>query len=85
MPTAAVTRSRAREPPALARQPTRLPSGAPPRISRRCSSASCCGGMTQGLAADGPLGGGDDPFAAMLRDEYGKLIAAAAGSASPTR
>jgi Rod binding domain-containing protein len=31
-------------------------------------------GLTAGLSVDGPLGGGDDPFAAMLRDEYGKLI-----------
>ena len=37
------------------------------------------GGMMQGLAPDGPLGGGDDPFAAMLRDEYGKLIARGGG------
>jgi flagellar protein FlgJ len=37
------------------------------------------GGMMEGLAADGPLGGGDDPFAAMLRDEYGKLIARSGG------
>ena len=37
------------------------------------------GGMMQGLSADGPLGGGDDPFAAMLRDEYGKLIARSGG------
>jgi Rod binding domain-containing protein len=36
-------------------------------------------GLTQGLAADGPLGGGDDPFAAMLRDEYGRLIARSGG------
>lgn len=37
------------------------------------------GGMMQGLSADGPLGGGDDPFTAMLRDEYGKLIARGGG------
>ncbi len=37
------------------------------------------GNMMQGLASDGPLGGGDDPFAAMLRDEYGKLIARSGG------
>jgi Rod binding domain-containing protein len=37
------------------------------------------GGMTQGLAGDGPLGGGNDPFAAMLRDEYGRLIARGGG------
>ena len=36
-------------------------------------------GLTAGLAADGPLGGGDDPFAAMLRDEYGKLISRRGG------
>lgn len=30
--------------------------------------------LTADLSADGPLGGGDDPFAAMLRDEYGKLV-----------
>ena len=37
------------------------------------------GGMMQGLAPDGPLGGGDDPFAAMLSGEYGKLIARGGG------
>ena len=37
------------------------------------------GSMMQGLAADGPLGGGDEPFAAMLRDEYGKLVARSGG------
>ena len=37
------------------------------------------GSMMQGLAADGPLGGGDDPFAAMLRDEYGRVIARSGG------
>ena len=30
--------------------------------------------LTRDLGADGMLGGGDDPFAGMLRDEYGKLI-----------
>ena len=37
------------------------------------------GSMFQGLAADGPLGGGNDPFAAMLREEYGRLIARSGG------
>ena len=43
------------------------------------------GGLTEGLggsgpAGGGPLGGGDgDPFAAMLRDEYGKLISRSGG------
>ena len=36
-------------------------------------------GMMQGLASDGPLGGGDDPFAGLLREEYGKLIARSGG------
>lgn len=42
-------------------------------------------GLTEGLggggaAGGGPLGGGDsDPFAAMLRDEYGKLISRSGG------
>jgi peptidoglycan hydrolase FlgJ len=36
-------------------------------------------GLTAGLSAEGPLGGGDDPFAAMLRDEYGKLISRRGG------
>lgn len=36
-------------------------------------------GMMQGLSAEGPLGGGDDPFAAMLREEYGRLIARSGG------
>jgi hypothetical protein len=35
--------------------------------------------MMEGLAKDGPLGGGDDPFAALLREEYGKLIARSGG------
>jgi peptidoglycan hydrolase FlgJ len=43
------------------------------------------GSMMQGLASDGPLGGGDDPFAAMLREQYGKLIARSGGTGSPTR
>jgi Rod binding domain-containing protein len=37
------------------------------------------GSMMEGLAKDGPLGGGDDPFAALLREEYGKLIARSGG------
>lgn len=36
-------------------------------------------GMMQGLSAEGPLGGGDEPFAAMLREEYGRLIARSGG------
>jgi Rod binding domain-containing protein len=36
-------------------------------------------GMMHGLSAEGPLGGGDDPFAAMLREEYGRLIARSGG------
>ena len=42
-------------------------------------------GLTKGLAVDGPAGGGslgggeDDPFAAMLRDEYGKMISRSGG------
>lgn len=36
-------------------------------------------GMTAGLATDGPLGGGDDPFGSMLRDEYGRLISRKGG------
>jgi peptidoglycan hydrolase FlgJ len=42
-------------------------------------------GMAEGLASDGPAGGGalgggdDDPFASMLRDEYGKLISRSGG------
>ena len=36
-------------------------------------------GMAVGIKSDGPLGGGDDPFAAMLRDEYAKLISRKGG------
>lgn len=36
-------------------------------------------GMAVGVKSDGPLGGGDDPFAAMLRDEYAKLISRKGG------
>ena len=36
-------------------------------------------GLTQGLTGTGPLGGEDDPFAAMLHDEYGKLISRSGG------
>ena len=30
--------------------------------------------LTADLGAEGPLGSGEDPFGAMLRDEYAKLI-----------
>lgn len=30
--------------------------------------------ITASLGAEGPLGSGEDPFGAMLRDEYAKLI-----------
>lgn len=36
-------------------------------------------GLTEGLAPDGILGGPDDPFAAMLRDEYARLISRKGG------
>jgi peptidoglycan hydrolase FlgJ len=37
-------------------------------------------GLTQGLTGPGPLGRGeDDPFAAMLQDEYAKLISRSGG------
>ena len=37
-------------------------------------------GLTQGLTGPGLLGNGeDDPFAAMLQDEYGKLISRSGG------
>ena len=36
-------------------------------------------GMTAGLGSDGPLGGADDPFGSMLRDEYGRLISRKGG------
>jgi Rod binding domain-containing protein len=36
-------------------------------------------GMMQGLSAQGALGGGDDPFGALLREEYGRLIARSGG------
>jgi peptidoglycan hydrolase FlgJ len=37
-------------------------------------------GLTQGLTGPGLLGNGeDDPFAAMLQDEYGKLISRRGG------
>ncbi|MFO1048645.1 MAG: rod-binding protein [Geminicoccaceae bacterium] len=36
-------------------------------------------GMTAGLSSDGPLGGADDPFGSMLRDEYGRLISRKGG------
>jgi peptidoglycan hydrolase FlgJ len=32
------------------------------------------GALTQGIGGDGALGGGDDPFSAMMRDEYAKLL-----------
>ena len=32
------------------------------------------GALTQGVGGDGALGGGDDPFSAMLRDDYAKLL-----------
>ena len=37
------------------------------------------GGMLGATTAGGSTGGGEDPFAAMLRDEYGKLIARRGG------
>jgi flagellar protein FlgJ len=36
-------------------------------------------GISQGLEPGGILGGPDDPFAAMLRDEYGRLISRKGG------
>ena len=63
--------------------------GAPPRdpqAARRAAEdfeavfiGQLLDGMMQGLASDGPLGGGDDPFAGLLREEYGKLIARSGG------
>jgi peptidoglycan hydrolase FlgJ len=66
-------------------------SGAPPAMHRAAQDfesvfiGQLLSGLTEGLgggglAGGGPLGGGeDDPFASMLRDEYGKMISRRGG------
>ena len=74
-------------PPIAAVRPDRTDlSGAPPAMRRAAQDfeavfiGQLLSGLTEGLgggglAGGGPLGGGeDDPFASMLRDEYGKMI-----------
>jgi len=71
---------------ALSSNNAKLGSASDPIVLRRAAEdfeavfvSQLLSGMTAGLASDGLLGGGDDPFAAMMRDEYGKLISRAGG------
>ena len=71
---------------ATARSPEAAGAHGDPSAIRRAAEdfeavflSQLLGGMMRGLSADGPLGGGDDPFATMLRDEYAKLIARSGG------
>jgi len=63
-----------------------VPSGATPGLRRAAEEfeavfvSQILRGLTEGLTGPGPLsGGGDDPYASMLQDEYARLISRTGG------
>jgi flagellar protein FlgJ len=63
-----------------------VPSGATPGLRRAAEEfeavfvGQILRGLTEGLTGPGPLsGGGDDPHASMLQDEYARLISRTGG------